>query len=164
MTKPKNTEYTPTTWESQEVIFVLHRITFTAKPTPHTFDRSALQQQLPTIFSLHLLNPSLTNNQFWVGPQAPQPFICPFVYQHTCTTLGFTHAHNQTNRVSGVDSRSLWAYPGVLSDTLTECATQCANVIAETNTRHHANHALSRIRETKCDTTYTPEPCSIITP
>jgi len=28
----------------------------TAKATPHTFDWTALQQQLPTIFSLHLFN------------------------------------------------------------------------------------------------------------
>jgi len=49
----------------------------------------------------------LTSNQFGVGPQAPQPFIYPFVYLPTCTTLGLPHARNQTNRVSGVDSTSL---------------------------------------------------------
>ena len=48
--------------------------------------------------------------------------------------------------VSGVDSRSLWgAYPGVLSDTPSECVTQCAIVPSlKQNTRHRANHALSR--------------------
>ena len=61
------------------------------------------------IYSTH----ALTSNQFWVGPQAPQPFI---VYQPTCTTLGLTHARTQANRVSGVDSTRLWgAYPGGLS-------------------------------------------------
>ena len=36
---------------------------------------------------------------------------------------------NQVNRVSRVDSTSLLgAYPGVLSDTPTECVTQCANI------------------------------------
>ena len=52
--------------------------------------------------------------------------------------------------------------------TLTECVTQCANVpIPKMNTRHHANHALSRICETKhtCDTTYTSRSlCSSIIP
>ena len=71
------------------------------------------------IYSTH----ALTSNWFWVGPQAPQPFIA---YQPTCTTLGLTHAHNHANRVSGVDTTSLWgAYSGVLSDTSTECVTQC---------------------------------------
>ena len=41
---------------------------------------------------------ALTSNQFWVGPQASQPFIYPFVYQLTCATLGLTRACNQTNR------------------------------------------------------------------
>ena len=40
---------------------------------------------------------ALTSNQSWVGPQAPQPFIYPFVYQPTCTTLGVTRACNQMN-------------------------------------------------------------------
>ena len=39
-----------------------------------------------------------------------------------------------------------YSYPGVLSDTPTECVTQCATVPSlKQNTRHHANHALSRI-------------------
>ena len=29
----------------------------------------------------------LTSNRFWFGPQASQPFVYPFVYQPTCTTL-----------------------------------------------------------------------------
>ena len=38
------------------------------------------------------------------------------------------------------------SYPGVLSDTPTECVTQCATVPSlKQNTRHYANHALSRI-------------------
>ena len=57
----------------------------------------------------------------------------PFMYQPTCTTLGLTRAHNQTNKVSGVDSTGLWgAYPGFLSDTPTDCVTQCANVPHQT--------------------------------
>ena len=57
----------------------------------------------------------------------------PFMYQPTCTTLGLTRACNQTNKVSGVDSTSLWgAYPGVLSGTPTDCVTQCANVPHQT--------------------------------
>ena len=61
---------------------------------------------------------------------------------HTmCVHVSHTHIS-----VSGVDSRSHWGvYPGVLSDTPTECVTQCANVPSlKQNTRHHANHALSR--------------------
>ena len=75
-------------------------------------------------------------------PQAPQSFIYLFVYQATYTTLGLTCARNKMNRVSGMDSRSFWGtYPGILSDTPTECVTQCANVlISEMNTRHHAKH------------------------
>ena len=54
--------------------------------------------------------------------------------------------HTHIN-VSGVDSRGLWgAYPWVLSDTPTECVTQCTIVPSlKQNTRHYANHALSRI-------------------
>ena len=50
----------------------------------------------------------------------------------------------------------------------TASVTQCANVpIPKMNTRHHANHALSRTCETKntCDTTYTSRSlCSTIIP
>ena len=49
-------------------------------------------------------------------------------------------------------------YPRVLSDTPTECVTQCANTPLLTITRHHANHALNRVRETKPDTTCTSGP------
>ena len=57
----------------------------------------------------------------------------------TCVHIPHTHIS-----VSEVGSWSLWgAYPGVLSDTPTECVTQCANVPSlKQNTRHHA---LSRI-------------------
>ena len=58
------------------------------------------------------------------------------------------HIHPHTHiSMSGVDSRSLWGvYLWVLSDIPTECVTQCANVPSlKQNTRHHANHALSRI-------------------
>ena len=79
------------------------------------------------------------------------PTLGSFVYLPTCTTLGLNHARNQMNRVSGVDSRSLWgAYPGDLSDTPTHVLSSVSmSHIPETNTRHHANHALSRICETK---------------
>ena len=40
---------------------------------------------------------ALTSNLSWVGPQAPQPFIYPFVHQPTCTTVGVTCARNQMN-------------------------------------------------------------------
>jgi len=64
------------------------------------------------------------------------------LYLHT-TCVHVPHTHIS---VSGVDSRSLWGvYPWVLSDTPTECVTQCANVPSlKQNTRHHTNHALSR--------------------
>ena len=99
-------------------------------PTQLTLDRSAIQQQPPTIFSAYIYTThALPSNRFWVGSQTPQRFIYPFVYQPTYTTVSLTRAHNQANRVSGVDSTSLWrAYPGVLSDTPTECVTQCANI------------------------------------
>ena len=56
-----------------------------------------------------------------------------FMYEHMCPCS--IHIS-----VSGVDSRSLWSvYPGVLSDTPTECVTQCANVPSlKQNIRHHA--------------------------
>ena len=54
------------------------------------------------------------------------------LFIHLCATtllVGFTHVHNQVNRVSGMDNTSFrGAFPGVLSDTPTECVTQCANV------------------------------------
>ena len=82
-----------------------------------TFDRTTLQQQLPTIFSLQLTN---LVSDFGLAHNAPQPFIYPFVYSSTRTTPGLTCARNHVNRVSGVDSTSLWeAHPGVLSDTPT---------------------------------------------
>ena len=65
---------------------------------------NSYQQFSAYIYSTHVL----TSNPFWVGPQAPQPL---FVYQPTCTTLRLTHAHNQMNRVSGVDSTSLRGGP-----------------------------------------------------
>jgi len=100
---------------------------------------NSCQQFSAYIYSIH----ALTSNRFWVGPQAPQPFIYPFVYQPTCTTLGLICACNQMNRVSGVDSRSL---PGswVTHSRVCYPVSQCP--IPETNTRHHA---LSRIHETK---------------
>jgi len=55
----------------------------------------------------------------------------------TCVDIPHTHIS-----VSGVDRRNLWGtYPGVLSDTPTECATVPS---LKQNTRHYAKHALSR--------------------
>ena len=67
-----------------------------------------------------------------------------------------THIHIS---MSGVDSRCILRHQ-VLSDTPTECVTQCANVTSlKQNTRHYANHALEGyMHETKCDTTYTLGP------
>ena len=116
----------PIIQENLEVFFL-----FCAKPQ-HIGQQFSQQSQHHTPLMELLYSNSwqqfsaYTSNRFWVGPQAPQPFI---VYKPTCTTLGLTRARNQVNRVSGVDSTSLWgAYLGVLSDTLTECVTQCANV------------------------------------
>ena len=47
--------------------------------------------------ALQLKFDALTSNRSWVGPQAPQPFIYPFVYQPTYTTLEVTRARNQMN-------------------------------------------------------------------
>ena len=119
---------------------------------PHSFDElhynnnNSCQQFSAKIYSAQ----ALTSNWFWVGPQAPQHFIHPFVYQPACTTLGLTNAHNQTNRVSGVDDTSLWgAYLGVLSDTPTECVTQYVqHPIPEMNTTHHACTKLDTQKQT----------------
>ena len=82
---------------------------------------NSCQQFSANIYSTHALH-------FWLAHRL-MAFIYLFVYKPTCTTLGLTLAHNQMNRVSGVDSTSLQgAYLGVLSDTPTECVTQCANV------------------------------------
>ena len=74
-------------------------------------------------------------------------YICVPTYTHN------TRAHSCTQW----NKQGWWGggpYTGVLSDTPTECVTQCANIpsLHETNTRHHANHVLSRICETKHDT------------
>ena len=63
VTKPTNTQFIPITRENLEVFLYFcakpyHRTTTsTAKPTPRTFHETAFQQELPTIFSLHLFNP-----------------------------------------------------------------------------------------------------------
>jgi len=92
------------------------------KPTPHTFDGTALYSNICQQFSAYIYSThALTINQFWVGPQAPQPFI--YVPTYVPTYVHNTSAHScmqPSNRVSGRDSTSLWeAYPGVLSDTAT---------------------------------------------
>ena len=109
VTKPTNTEYTPISYLRKPVIFYypsIEQLSHT-NPTPPNLDRitatAAKNFQLTFIQPMHLL-------------------VIHF-------GLGFTRAHNQANRVSGVDSTSLWgAYPGVLSDTPTECVSQCANI------------------------------------
>ena len=78
----------------------------------------------------------ITTTNIWITATAANTFQLRFIQPigssalHSsicaCTTLGLTCAHNQANRVSGVDSTNV--YPGVLSDTPTECVTQCANV------------------------------------
>ena len=87
---------------------------------------NSCQQFSACIYSTH----ALTSNQFSVCPQASQPFIYPFVYQSSYMHNTRAHSCMQPNEQSEwVDSTSLWgAYPGVLSDTPTECVTQCANV------------------------------------
>ena len=58
------------------------------------------------IYSTH----ALLVIHFWLAHRLLSLYLS-IVYQPTCTTLGLTHAHNQTNRVSGVDSTSLWGGP-----------------------------------------------------
>ena len=84
-------------------------------PTPPTLDRitatAANNFQLTFIQPMHLLAIDF-------GLAHRLLSLYPFLYQPTCTSIGFTCAHNQANRASGVDITSLWgAYPGVLSDT-----------------------------------------------
>ena len=63
-----------------------HRTTtFTVYLTPHTLDGTTVRSY--TALIANNFHHALTSNRFWVGPQAPQPFIYPFVYQPTCTTL-----------------------------------------------------------------------------
>ena len=60
-----------------------------------------------------------------------------FMYAHNVCPHPHTHIS-----MSGVDSSSLLRHR-VLSDTPTECVTQCANIPSlKQNTIHHANHAL----------------------
>ena len=91
----------------------MHRpTTFTVKLTTHLrlncITATATNNfQLTFIQYMHLL---VIN--FGLPHRLLKPFIYPFVYLPTCTPLGLTHAHNQTNMVSGVESTSLWgAYP-----------------------------------------------------
>ena len=90
--------------------------------------------------------------------------ICVPTYMHNT----WAHSCTQPNKQGewGGYHKPLRAYTRVMNDTPTECVTQCANVPSlKQNTRHHANHALSRICETKRDTTYTSESlCSTIIP
>ena len=103
-----NTEYTPMTWENPEVFIFVQNSSIgqhfysKANTTLSTFDKTALQQQLPTILAYIHSTHTLISNQFWVGQQAPQPFHLSFVvptYMHN--TIGLTRARNQMNRVSG---------------------------------------------------------------
>ena len=91
----------------------MHRpTTFTVKLTTHLrlncITATATNNfQLTFIQHMHLL---VIN--FGLPHRLLKPFIYPFVYLPTCTPLGLTHARNQTNMVSGVESTSLWgAYP-----------------------------------------------------
>ena len=77
--------------KTQKIIFIFVQIPSIGQPsqqTPHSFDGTALQQQLPTklisanIYSTH----ALTSNPFLVGPQAPQP-----LFIHLCTNLHAQH-------------------------------------------------------------------------
>jgi len=80
----------------------------------------------------------------WALSQIVEWLSLYYLWLYVCTQhVSAFHTHIS---VSGVDSRSLWGtYPGVLSDTPTECVTQCAIVPPlKQNTRHHANHALSK--------------------
>ena len=106
--------------------------TFAAKPTPRTFDGTALlhysnscQQFTAYIYSTL----ALTSNRFWIGPQAPQPFVYLCVYQPTYTALGLTCAGNKwwvgwiaQPSEEGTTLGSWVTHP------LSECVTQCANV------------------------------------
>ena len=58
---------------------------FHSKPNTTHLWWNCITATAATIFNLHLFNPALTSNQFWVGAQAPQPFIYSFVCQPTYT-------------------------------------------------------------------------------
>ena len=60
---------------------------------------------------------------FGLAHIASQTLICPFLYPPTCTTLGLTRAHNHIKWVDSTSTQG--AQPRVLSDTPTECVTQC---------------------------------------
>ena len=51
-------------------------------------------------------NQQTLNISLFLEKTGSSPFIYPFVYQPTCTTVSVTHARNQANRMSGVDNAS----------------------------------------------------------
>ena len=93
--------------------------------TPPVLDGTALQQQFSILG--------------WPTGSSPLHLsICVLTYMHN---TWLTRAHNPANKVSGVDSKSLWgAYPGVLSDTPMHwvCYPVYQCPIPETNSRNHA--------------------------
>ena len=85
----------PITWKNSEVFIFVQNPTSTGQlshtnPTSTTWIElnysNSCQQFSAYIYTTH----ALAGNQFWVGPQVPQPFIYPFVYQPTCTTVGLS--------------------------------------------------------------------------
>ena len=125
VSKSTNTEYTPISWENQKFVFVQNPSTGLAANFTLLWWKY-ITATAANNFQLTFIQPMC----FIFGwPTGFSVFIYPFVYKPTCATLGLTLAHNQMDRVNGVDSTSLrGAYPGVRSGTPTECVTQCANV------------------------------------
>ena len=62
---------------------------------------NSCQQFLANIYSTNVL----TSNPFLVGPQTPQPLLICLCTNYMHNTKA--HAHNQTNKVCGVDTTSL---------------------------------------------------------
>ena len=131
-------------------------------PSMEQHNSNSCQQSSAYIYSTH----ALTSNWFWVGPRllSLHLFTCVPTYMRNTRTQSCTQPNEQGEwggwykPLRGLPWGPEWHMHWV-------CYPVCQRPILETNTRHHVNHALSRIRETKSDTTCTPGLfCSTIIP
>ena len=151
VTKPTNAEYTPLLEKTRKFIFVQSPSTgqLSQQSQHHTFNGTALQQKLPTIFGLHFTQPMLLAIDFELAHRLLSPSFI-----HLCTNLHTQHLASLMNATKWTGWVG-WIAQACEGPTLGSewhthwlCYPVCQHPIPEINTRHHANRALSRIHDT----------------
>ena len=148
-----HTEYTPITWKSPEFFFkTLAWDNFHTQTQYHQPWR--LQQQLLKNVHLTFIQPM----------HLPALLVIDFGLAHRLLSLSFIHLctkpHTQQEALLMHATKWTgwvgWIAQAMRGSWVTHPLCQC--LIPETNTRHHANHAVSRTCETKHDAAYTSGP------